>query len=160
MQYARFDELNWLPLVEPIETAQGITGSLLFDVSPSSRELAPAGLRDVLWEMEPTKDGAVFRYGPGTGVLFTKRIRAVPGTWHIELELEIENQAAGESGRRDFILVPAGCVPAELGDRFYPEPKAVAAGYDSDDEEYVSSVLGFNPATGAPYIEPEDRAEM
>jgi len=136
----RADTLNWLPLVESILTADGPTGSLSLDVSPSSRPLAPGGLASALWETTPLegeRPGVEFRYGPGTGVVFTKRIRSVPGTWHLEVELEIENQTAGELGRRDFVLRPAGVVPAELGDRFYLEPRAAAVGYDAEDEEYV-----------------------
>jgi YidC/Oxa1 family membrane protein insertase len=76
----------------------------------------------------------VFRYAPGTGVVFTKRVSAIPGTWELALEIGIENRAAGEGGRREFVLVPAGCVPAELGDNFYPEPRAVAVGRDDDGE--------------------------
>ncbi len=133
---ARADPAHWLPLVEPIETAAGTTGSLSLEVSPSSRSLAPAGLADVLWQMTPLADGVEMRYGPGTGLVFTKRVRARPGTWDLSFELEVENQAAGALGRRDFVLSPAGVVRAELGDKFYQEPRAAAVGFDAEDEEY------------------------
>ena len=136
----RADPANWLPLVEPIETAAGRrTASLGIEVSPSSRPLAPQGLEDVLWRMEPLegeRPGVEFRYGPGTGVVFTKRIRAVPGTWHLELELEVENEGQEVLGRRELVLNPASVVEAELGESFYLEPRAVAAGWDEGDEDY------------------------
>lgn len=131
----REDTSNWLPLVEPVETAAGTTGSLLFSTSSSSEELAPGGLEDALWKMEELEqgDGVAFSYGPGTGVLFRKTISFEPGTWRILMRLEIENQDDGPPGTRDFLLTPAGCVPPELGDRFYQEPKAVAVGRKGDD---------------------------
>lgn len=129
----RSDSASWLPLIEPVETEGGATGSLLLGTSPSSRDLAPSGLDQALWKMEVLEgEGVLFSYGPGTGVVFRKRITAVPGTWHLALELSIENRSAGAAGRRDFLLTPAGCVPPELGDNFYPEPRAVAVGADDD----------------------------
>ena len=44
----------------------------------------------------------------------------------------LENRGAECPGRREFRFVPAGCVPPELGDNFYREPKAVAIGYEPD----------------------------
>ena len=133
------DPLNWLPLLEPLDTEHGETGSLSIDVSPSSKTLAPGGLTDVLWQMTPIENGVEMRYGPGTGLVFVKRIRAQPGTWDLSFELEIENQGAGQPGRRDFVLSPAGVVRAELGDQFYLEPRAVAVGFDAEDEAYLES---------------------
>ena len=135
----RTEHDNWMPLLEPVPTIDGVTGSLLLDVSPSSRALAPGGLSDVLWRMQPLDGdapGVEFTYGAGTGVVFTKRIRSVPGTWRLSLEIEIENRSAGVAGRRDFSFTPAGCVPAELGDKFYQEPSAVAVALDGDEYEY------------------------
>ena len=132
----RADHLNWLKLVESIEGPDGPTGSFELEVGPSSRPLAPGGLSEVLWELEPREDGAIFRYAPGTGVRFEKRILVEPETWHLRFELVIENTGAGALGRREFLLSPAGVVRAELGDSFYPEPRAVAVGFDPDDEEF------------------------
>ena len=129
----RGDPLNWLPLIEPIATSGGELGSLLLRTSASSRELVGEELDRVLWDVEELQGstpGVVFRYGPGTGVVFTKRITFEPGTWRLHLSLEIENQDAGPGGRREFTLTPAGCVPPELGDGFYPEPRAVAGGWE------------------------------
>jgi YidC/Oxa1 family membrane protein insertase len=127
---ARADRSNWLALLRPIHAAQGDTGSLVLKTSTSSDALAPAGLESALWTMRPLdapQAGVEFRYAPGTGVLFTKRIVARPGTWELELTLALANEDAGVGGRRDFVLVPASCVVSELDDKFYPEPRVVAA---------------------------------
>jgi hypothetical protein len=128
----RRDPENWLPLVEPIVTASGPTGSLLVDTRPSSVELAPFGLSDVLWtmrELDGDVRGVEFTYAaPGSGVVFTKRVTVLPGTWELVLELVIENRSDRVARAYDFALTPAGCVPGELGDNFYTEPRAVAVG--------------------------------
>jgi YidC/Oxa1 family membrane protein insertase len=140
------DRANWLPLVESVEAASaagqpaGRTGSLVWRTSASSNELAPGGLEGVLWEMEELggeHPGVLFRYSPAGGaVVFEKRVTFEPGTWHLRLELALENVAAGSPGRRDFVLVPAACVPAELGDSFYAEPRAVAVGRGRSDGDF------------------------
>ena len=132
----RADHGNWLTLLAPVPTEGGELGSLLLRTLRSSEDLAPAGLDDVLWTYEPLPDGlgARFAYGPGTGVVFTKEIRFEPGTWRLHLTLGIENRAAGPERRCDFLLVPAGCLVPELGDSFYPEPRAVAVGDEDADE--------------------------
>ena len=137
---ARGDPANWMPLIEPIATAEGTLGSLVLDTGPSSKELAPDGLADVLWTMEELageQPGVLFRYGPPGGRVFLeKRVTFEPGTWHVHLELTLQNVDAGAGGRRDFALVPAGCVVPELGDTFYPEPRAVAIGRESPRDDY------------------------
>ena len=72
------DPENWVRLVEPVVTADGETGSLLLHTRPSSRDLAPAGLDRVLWQMtvltndDGSARGVEWRYGPGAGIVFTK----------------------------------------------------------------------------------------
>ena len=143
----RQDVSNWLPLVESVETRAGATGSLLLKTSSSSEDLAPAGLEDVLWTMRVLDDrvGVEFRYGPGTGVIFTKRITFEPGTWNVRLRLEIENRSAGPGGRREFVLVPAECVVPELASRFYVEPQAVAVGGEEISTEGAPGVDAPGP---------------
>jgi len=144
-QAQRGDPANWLPLVETVETAAGSTGSLLWDTRASSQELAPEGLARALWQMETLaapEVGVRFRYGPPGGrVVFEKKIAFEPGTWRLRLTLTLENRSAGPGKVLGFSLVPAGCMPAELGDRFYSEPTAVAiaragstAPYESDNQ--------------------------
>jgi YidC/Oxa1 family membrane protein insertase len=142
----RAEPANWLPLLEPL-AAQGLdgrplpTGSLLLETQPSSEALAPHGLAEVLWQMREVRDpdtgslcGVVFRYGPGTGLVFEKRLTFEPGTWRVRLVLTIENEGAIAAGPREFRLIPAGWVPPELNDSFYPEPRAVAIGHDASDD--------------------------
>ncbi|MFT5289972.1 MAG: YidC/Oxa1 family membrane protein insertase [Planctomycetota bacterium] len=118
---------NWTPLVEPfIGGPAGSSGSLLFERGESAVNIAPESLIDVLWQMEKLDDGARFTYAPGTGVVFVKTIRVVPGTWHLDVSLELINNSAGDLGRASFHIIPAGVVPPALGDTFYPEPIAVA----------------------------------
>ena len=141
----RADPEHWLPLLEPIETLEGTTGSLLFRTTKDSALLAPADLDRVLWEMEVLREGsevrgARFTYGPGNGILFTKTITFTPASWHIDVELTIENQSFANAPRRaSFGLVPAGCVPPELGDQFYPEPRVIAVPSDGDDAQYEAA---------------------
>jgi YidC/Oxa1 family membrane protein insertase len=138
---ARADPASWLPLIEPVETAAGPTGSLLWDTRASSQGLAPGGLAGALWKMEelaPPEVGVRFRYGPPGGkVVFEKKIAFEPGTWRVHLVLTLENLAA-EPARLGFTLLPAGCVPAELGDQFYFEPTAVAIARVGPSDPYES----------------------
>ncbi len=136
----RADTSFWMPAVKSYETASGATASMLFEPGTSARALAPGGLDDVLWEWEEIKGaepGMRFRYGPGTGVVFTKEITFPQDTYHVRLVLTLENTGfEGKSRKAEFSLVPAGCMPEELGDSFYPEPRSVAVGWDKDDERY------------------------
>ena len=76
--------------------------------SPSSRALEREPLDRELWTMTPigtadAPEGVEFRLAPGTGVVFTKRFRFVPGEDRLRVELEIENVALdGEAGVRQF----------------------------------------------------------
>ncbi|MSR62357.1 MAG: membrane protein insertase YidC [Planctomycetes bacterium] len=136
----RRDPANWLPLVESVETASGRTGSLLWDTRQSSQSLAPGGLAQALWQMEALaapEVGVRFRYSPPEGrVVFEKKIAFEPDTWHLRLTLSIHNVSAGAAKKLGFALVPAAIVPAELGDRFYAEPSAVAIWRAGDKETY------------------------
>ncbi len=148
------DPANWLALLQPLTTSrEGSSGSLVFTTQPSSAALAPGGLENALWQMEEIRDpqaevpsGVRFRYGPGTGVVFEKRVAFEPGTWHVLLSLSIENQSALAPGPREFRLLPAGFVPPELGDQFYPEPRAVAIGFDRGD---ARNEIDWQSAPGA-----------
>ena len=129
-------------LLEPVNVGGGVeSGSLLLRTRPSSRDLAPADLDSVFWTMEVLKAddgsdlGVEWRFGPGAGVVFTKRLVRVPGTWQLRFELQLENDGDGAGRKAELLLTPAGHVPEALGDRFYDEPRAVAVGYDVDDDE-------------------------
>ena len=150
----RRDPTNWLPLLEPIVGAGGArTGSLLVKRQPSSEALVPRDLDQVLWQMEelplPAR-GVRFRYSPpGGAVVFEKVVAFEPGTWHLRFTFSIENVSAGPGGARDFLLVPAGCVPPELRDRFYAEPTAVAIGGKPNDLEIATKAAPSMKEAGA-----------
>ena len=137
------DPDNWAPLLEPVIASGGTTGSLLLATRPSSQDLAPQGLDDVLWTQEVLRDedgaarGVEWRYGPGAGLTVVKRLEREPGTWNLHFELELINAGEIPARQAEFLLTPAGCVPPELEDKFYEEPRAIAVGYDAEDEEYV-----------------------
>ena len=148
----RLDPENWLVLAAEVETAKKRrTGSLLLDVRSTSDELLQGGLglSEVLWKserIEGPEKGVEFTYAPGNGLTFRKRITAVPDSWHLRMRLTIENEGAPQlAGEHELLLTPAGCVPAELGDRFYTEPRAVAVG-QSPDGEYD---MDWESASGA-----------
>jgi len=138
------DPENWSRVVEAASTRNGELGSLLLRTRPSSADFAPAGLDQVLWTMEVLTDaageprGVEWVYDPGRGVRFTKRLTAIPDTYRLRLELELANTGEAEPRSMELTLLPAGCVPQELGDAFYDEPRAIAVGYDEDDDEYRS----------------------
>jgi YidC/Oxa1 family membrane protein insertase len=146
------DPENWVRIVQAAETQDGRLGSLLLATRPSSADLAPAGLDKVLWAMQVLTDesgaprGVEWVYDPGRGVRFVKRLTHVPGTYLLRLELELANTGAAAARTTELSLLPAGCMPQELGDNFYDEPRAIAIGYDAEDGEYRS---GWESARGA-----------
>jgi YidC/Oxa1 family membrane protein insertase len=130
----RADPANWTPLVLAANSPDG-GGTFALAANASSRELVGAvPLEEALWEHRVLTDadgaplGVEFRYAPGTGATFVKRITAVPDTYRLDVELTIENAFEDFAGPRQFLLTPAAFMPVEIGDRFYPEPNAVAAG--------------------------------
>jgi YidC/Oxa1 family membrane protein insertase len=148
----RKDIANWLPLVEPVGEGAQRTSSLVLRTSDSSQDLAPGGLDTALWQMEELtapEVGVRFRYAPpGGAVHFEKTFRFETGTWRIHVDLAIENTGTGSGKSAEFVLVPAGIVPAELGDKFYSEPTAVAIGADAGGELEIASQHA--PRTKAP----------
>jgi YidC/Oxa1 family membrane protein insertase len=138
------DPENWTPLLDPVELPGGATGSLLLSTRPSSADLAPLGLDQVLWTMHLLTDeggaprGVEWSYGAGRGVVFTKRLTRIPGTYRLRFELELANTGSAEARGTELLLIPAGCVPQELGDKFYDEPRAIAVGYDAEEDDYAA----------------------
>ena len=127
------DPANWMSLLEPVVTRDGELGSLLWDVGLSSTGLSEESLVDALWvmeELDAPERGVRFRYSPPGGrVVFTKTVRFPANTWHVDVELGLENRSAGRGGARTFLFTPAGCVPPELDDIF-EEPQAFVLGED------------------------------
>ena len=93
---------------------------------------------EVLRDDAGAPNGVEWRYGAGTGVTFRKRLTREPGTYRLRLELALENTGAAAERSAELLFVPAGCVPEELGDRFYDEPRAIAVGYDEEEGEYAA----------------------
>lgn len=137
------DPENWPLLVTGVNTNSagfaGQTGSLLLDFDVSSRDLVSRPLAEELWEMEllgseAEPEGVLFKLAPGRGVEFEKRFTVAKDSksgWEFDFSLTLKNTGVGgtvASGPRQFSLTPAACVPPALGDGFYVEPRAVAAG--------------------------------
>ena len=150
------DPEHWTELLGPVDTAQGRTASMALATSPSSAALAREPLENALWARsvlgDPAKpDGVEFTLAPGTGVTFKKRFLFSPGTDVFRFEFEIRNDALQDPGPREFILVPAACVPIEAGDRFYTEPQAIAfarKGSDASGSAEVKSVQDKSQPAG------------
>lgn len=160
------DPANWVPLLEEVRSFDGEYGSLAFTTLPSSAVLAQR-LDRVRWEAEEIREGDAvvgvrFRHDPGTGVVFTKTILTVPGTYELACTFQVENvsfEGAGDlqPGRTvRFGITPALGVPRSASDGFYPEPKAVLCWGSTDEpkiqrEERVydkAKVESFNATTG------------
>ena len=138
----RHDPKYWVTLVRSVDTHLGPTGSLIWTGRESARPLLTEDMRDVLWKHEVLKDasggdvGVRFEYAPGSGVVFTKTLRAIPGTHSFDFELGIENVAAeGVAGAAQFRLVTADSVPASEA-AWYAGPNA-SAGWRTDDGKVV-----------------------
>ena len=142
------DPEHWTELLVPVDTAQGRTASMALATSPSSAALAREPLENALWARRvlgdaAKPDGVEFTLAPGTGVTFKKRFLFAPGADVFRFEFEIRNDALQDPGAREFILVPAACVPIEAGDRFYTEPQMIAfarKGSDASGSAEVKSV--------------------
>jgi YidC/Oxa1 family membrane protein insertase len=123
---------HWEPLLIPIESNGKKLTSMMLRTSPSSADLQREPLDEELWRMRalgpsdaPT--GVEFELTPGTGVTFVKRFTLLPDENTVRFELELKNDSlSGKSGAREFVLTPAQGVPAESGDRTYPEPRVIA----------------------------------
>lgn len=126
---------SWVPLLVPVETPGGLTGSFALSASKSAEDLlGPVPLEEALWTLRRIEGaggrplGAEFSYAPGTGAVFTKRISVVPGTHELEFELTLANEGGPRAGLRQFRLVPAASVPrVSEDDPFYRGPNAVVA---------------------------------
>ena len=139
------DRDNWIPLVEPIDTEGGQTGSFALRSRPSSQILERGPLEKALWKHELLHDssggvdGVRFTLRPGSGATLTKTIRSIPGTYSLDFELELSNEQQELAGIRQFTLTPAACVPQASTDSFYVEPQAVSV-WSSEGELEIDSV--------------------
>ena len=140
----RRDVDNWAVVVTPAKSGSLLSGSLALRTQASSGGLAnpEEPLDEALWvarELGPpgAPTGIEFEYAPGTGARFVKRVLHRPDSYEFSVELELQNTGAPVSGSVQFELTPAEVVPQEVGDRFYIEPLAVAAGRSEPDDPLV-----------------------
>lgn len=134
----KHDPEHWVTLVRSVNTHLGPTGSLIWSGRESARHLLTEDMRTALWQHEVLKDavggdlGVRFEYAPGSGVVFTKTLRAVPGTHTFDLELGIENLSAeSTAGAAQFRLVTADSMPASEA-AWYQGPNASAGWRNGD----------------------------
>lgn len=139
---------NLAPILVSVRYRDGDTartkGSLTLSPSSSASGLAPEDLDRVDWAHERLADGVRFTYAAASGVTFVKEIRAVPGANHLALDLRLENVAAvAQAGRpARFVLTASEAVPSEVEDRYYVEPKAVAARVGKEPERVDRDLKG------------------
>jgi YidC/Oxa1 family membrane protein insertase len=95
--------------------------------------------------------GVAFRHAPGTGVVFEKIVRWKRGTFELEIELALRNEAAGESGLRLFRFTPAAWMPVAQGDKYYVEPQIVAA---SREDDAPAALYSATPDSNVHELEP------
>ncbi len=131
----RLEREHWTGVLEtlPGTPQAAVRASLALSTDASAREFESADLTQCLWQMRewaPPEGGAgvEFEYASGSGVRYSKRVRFVPDSYRIEVELALENQALERAGPAGFRFTPADVMPKEAHDAFYLEPQAVAAG--------------------------------
>ncbi|MCC6407198.1 MAG: membrane protein insertase YidC [Planctomycetes bacterium] len=132
---ARLDWHNWTTILASTLSSGRETGSLSWRTIAGSDALRREPLENALWTMRELEDhtGVEFQLAPGLGVRFTKRVRFVPGTYRMEVDLELANEGLDTPAQKSsFVFRPAEVVPLESGDTFYQEPLAIAAGRPSD----------------------------
>ena len=134
----RADRAHWTRLLESAEAPEGRTRSMVLRTRGASQELVGEPLDRALWkmrELDPADGdpGVEFELAQGRGVRFVKRIQFEPNSHRVHVHLELVNEALDASGPRAFSFTPAAVMPQELGDRFYIEPQAVAAGFSQED---------------------------
>lgn len=147
----RADPANWVRYLTSVDTRDGPTGSLVIEAGPSARDVAPRSLARAVWRHEVERDAAgqptaiVFRHATDAGIELEKRIAPIPGSWQLEVALTMRRTPnapeALRGGQRLFLLRPAGVMPAELRDKFYPEPRAVAVGPATSDDPKLAAAI-------------------
>jgi YidC/Oxa1 family membrane protein insertase len=119
---------EWVEVLSSVETASGMSGSLVWSGGSSAKSMLTEPLEDALWIGSELEGGGIeFSYAPGTGVVFKKRVLPVANSHELRLELEIENEGAGElADLAQFSFTPADVVRPVGNERFYSEPQTLA----------------------------------
>jgi len=137
----RLERDHWVQLVESVNTPQGPSGSLELRAWASAKPYERIPLEQALWsmrELAPGEDpegrrGVVFELAQGTGLRLEKRVLFEPDSYHMHVQLALENTGADGTDRAlTFFFTPAAVVPQESGDKYYREPQAVYAGQTAD----------------------------
>jgi YidC/Oxa1 family membrane protein insertase len=129
----KLDPEHWTTLVESVRSRGKPTGSLLLRADVSAQDLVREPLEEALWRMREIERGVEFELAQGTGVRLVKRVRFVPGTYRVSVELEVSRTGPGGARQAGFLFSPAEVLPLESGDKFYVEPQAIAAGRGRDE---------------------------
>lgn len=138
------DPKYWVPLVKPVQTPEGMRGSLGLQPGPSAQDLVPYDLEQVHWDYEVLKEGESiegvrFFHRASSGLLIEKTLRRIPGKHSLQLELALSGTTDAIAGRPvKFEFTPALGVPKSSSDQYYTEPQARACGLSGGEWEIDS----------------------
>ncbi|MEE2939517.1 MAG: YidC/Oxa1 family insertase periplasmic-domain containing protein [Planctomycetota bacterium] len=126
----RADRENWVRLVRPGVARGRIFTTLMVLPGVETAKRLAADPSKVHWRHEVLEEGAGVRFvhEDVRGVVLTKTIRAVPGSYDLDVELAVSSTDPGlEGASLKFSLVAAVGMQAATSDAAYSEPQAVAA---------------------------------
>ena len=139
---------NWVRLVRPGVARGRIFTTLMVLPGVETAKRMAADPSKVHWRHEVLEEGEGVRFvhEDARGIVLTKTVRAVPGTYNLDVELAVSSsQPDLEGASLKFSLVAAVGMQAATSDAAYPEPQAVAA-YVSGDPKTSGLDLDGNPA--------------
>ena len=139
---------NWVRLVRPGVARGRIFTTLMVLPGVETEKRMAADPSRVHWRHEVLEEGEGVRFihEDVRGIVLTKTVRAVPGTYNLAVELAVSSSEADlEGASLKFSLVAAVGMQAATSDAAYSEPQAVAA-YVSGDPMTSGLDLDGNPA--------------
>ena len=131
----RADRENWVRLVRPGVARGRIFTTLMVLPGVETAKRMAADPSKVHWKHEVLEEGEGVRFvhEDARGLVLTKTVRAVPGTYDLDVELAVSStEAELEGASLKFSLVAAVGMQAATSDAAYTEPQAVAAYVDGD----------------------------
>ncbi|MEC8513493.1 MAG: YidC/Oxa1 family insertase periplasmic-domain containing protein [Planctomycetota bacterium] len=144
----RADRENWVRLVRPgVERGRIFTTLMVLPGVETAKRMA-ADPSKVHWRHEVLEEGEGVRFvhEDPRGVVLTKTIRPVPGTYDLDVELGVSStEAELQDAALKFSLVAAVGMEAATSDSAYSEPQAVAA-YVGGDPKTSGLDLDGSPA--------------
>ena len=126
---------NWVRLVRPGVARGRIFTTLMVLPGVETAKRMAADPSKVHWKHEVLEEGEGVRFvhEDARGLVLTKTVRAVPGTYDLDVELAVSSTEADlEGASLKFSLVAAVGMQAATSDAAYTEPQAVAAYVDGD----------------------------